>query len=109
MPSSANPKKIHMWFKLPKLPFEFVEYDVLKLMGDSFGTFLLFDSVYEDGNFLVKICVLANPNDNLPRICNIKSINGIWRQDILKDSNDFGKPFVVMDSPLFSNLKNMFF
>lgn len=104
-PSWFSSKQTLIWFKLPRLPFEFADFDSLQKIGDSFGKFLLSHSVFEDDVFLVKICVLVNSNTSLPRTCNIRSFVGIWHQNIVRHFDWFGQSFVTMDSALFFNMK----
>lgn len=105
VPSWVNLKIIPIWFKLPKLPFEFAEPDILKLVGDPFGTFLLLHSVFEEDSLLVKICVLFNPNDTFPKTCtsNLLIVFGIKK--LLKIRNVFGKYLRLLTPPCFQTLK----
>lgn len=104
-PSGVGSKKVPSWFKLPLLPSEFVESDILTKIGDSFGKFLLSHSVFEDGLFMVKIYVLLSGNVSPPKTCNIRSSFGIWHQNLIRDSMEFGHSSVIMDSPLFFHIK----
>lgn len=73
----AKPKKNLIWFGFSKLPFEFVDLEVLKSIGDNLGTFLTSKSDFVEGKVLVKICVLVTPTSMCPISCNIKSNEGI--------------------------------
>lgn len=98
-----------MWFKLPLLPSEFIESDILTKIGDSLGKFLLSSSFFEDGALVVKICVLTSPKISPPKFYNIQSPFGLWRQNLVRDSRDFGCSAVIMDSPMFFHMKSICF
>lgn len=55
-----------------------MDLEILKMIGDNFGTFLTSKSDFVNGKVLVKICVLLNPSSVCPKTCNIKSNEGIW-------------------------------
>lgn len=57
--------------------------------------------------FLVKICVLVNSNTNLPRTYNNRFVAGIWCQNIVKDSDWFGRSSIIMDFALVFNMKRV--
>lgn len=94
-----------MWFKLCALPLEFSNPRILEALGNSLGKYLLLDMTIIDGFFCINICVLINLNQIFPRFFNLKSIDGIWRQDIVRDSESFHKTLVTLDVPLFKKLK----
>lgn len=105
----VGPKWVPMWFKIPLLPSEFIECNILMKIGDSLGKFLLSCSMFEDGVLVVKICVLTSPKFSLPKFCNIRSPFGLWRQNLVRDYGDFGCSVVTMDSPLFFHMKSIRF
>lgn len=94
-----------IWFSLPKLAFEFSNMGILEKIGNSFQKFLLLDSQICDGSFVIRICVLVNPNKTLLRACNIKHLDGTWQQSIIKNSDWFNKAVIVCDALLFKRLK----
>lgn len=97
----VKPKSLPVWFGLPQLPFEFMDPEVLKSIGDNFGNFLTSKFVFEEGKVLVKICVLVSPSSVCPISCKIKSNDGIWRQPIVKMDDDLCQNLIIVDAPLF--------
>lgn len=93
------------WFGLPKLPFEFMDPDVLQQIGNSFGTFVTSKLDFVEGEVLVKICVLLMPKTVYPRTCNIKSHDGIWCETIEKLESELLKSLLIIDAPLFMDFK----
>lgn len=79
--------------------------DVLQQIGNSFGTFVTSNLDFVEGEVLVKICVLLNPETVHPRTCNIKSHEGIWCQNIEKLDSNLLKSPLILDAPLFKDFK----
>lgn len=105
VPSWSSSKLIPFWFGLPKIPFEFMDPDVLEKFGNTIGTFLTSKMDFVEGEVLVKICVLINPNNVCPRTCNIKSHDGIWHQSIEKLDTKLLKSPLLLDAPLLMDFK----
>jgi hypothetical protein len=91
-----------IWFNLPALPLEFSNPRVLEALGNSMEKFLLSDKGIVDGLFCIKICALLNPSKGFSSFCNLNSIDGIWRQPIMRDSVKFPKAAISIDAPLFN-------
>lgn len=102
-------KYIPTWFSLPGLPYEFSDLDILQKIGDSFRKFIHSHLVFEDGVFRVKIHVLLSSSSIVPSNCNLKSIDGIWRQSVVHDFTWFSRASLVMESALFASLKGLSF
>lgn len=105
VPEWVKPKSLPVWFGLPQLPFEFMDLEVLKSIGDNFGNFLTSKFVLEEGKVLVKICVLVSPSSVCPISCNLKSNDGICKQPIMKMNDDLCQNLIIADAPLFFNFR----
>lgn len=104
-PNANLSKFLPVWFSMPGIPLEFTDPYILSLIGNSFGKFLLSNCLISNGILNVRKCVLVNSEKNMPRCCNIKSLDGIWRQPLIKDSKWFQKSTIELDAPLFKRIK----
>lgn len=105
VPDRFKPKICLVWFGLPNFPFEFMDLEVLKMIGDKLGTFLTSKSDMVDAVVLAKICVLVSLDCVCPRTCNLKSNDGIWWQPIDKMNNDLSLSPLIVDALLFMDFK----
>ncbi|XP_059072400.1 uncharacterized protein LOC131873583, partial [Cryptomeria japonica] len=83
--------QVSVWIKLPGLPMEYWEEDVLAGITNTFGELIAIDQVTTSRRRLIyaRICVGVGTDKNMPEEIEIESKLGKWRQNIVYESIPF--------------------
>ncbi|XP_059071429.1 uncharacterized protein LOC131866352 [Cryptomeria japonica] len=83
-PRQATIEEIPVWIRLYNLPHEYWKEEVFKVIGDELGRFIKSDEAIDklDSCIYARVCIMWKPHPGLPKAVEIRSLEGLWRQEI---------------------------
>ncbi|XP_059070808.1 uncharacterized protein LOC131860412 [Cryptomeria japonica] len=83
-PRQASIEEIPVWIRLYNLPHEYWKEEIFKSVGEKIGRFIKSDEAVDklSSCMYARICVMWKPHHGLPKVVEMRSPEGVWRQDI---------------------------
>ncbi|XP_059074952.1 uncharacterized protein LOC131049015 [Cryptomeria japonica] len=83
-PRQANLEEIPMWIRLYNLPHEYWKEEIFKSVGEKIGRFIKSNEAVDklSSCMYARIYVMWKTHLGLPKVVEMRSPKGVWRQDI---------------------------